>query len=136
MSTTEDLRRLIDRAKDAMTRKIDTFDHEPEYVAVLKHLQGGGDTPEARAIFVEMVRSFSYYEHPDKRPDIELVAFCMRALRWPEVRRAAQEQKDKEQTIDAQDKMNIVLDAYLPGVWNRAELYKTYEHESDPSQRQ
>lgn len=69
------LKVLMDQAWSA-TALDNTTDYEPQYFAVLTHVERHAAQEATRKRFYSLAVARRHYE---------LVAFCMRGLRWPEV---------------------------------------------------
>jgi len=124
MSATEHFWQLVSDATIAVCdpEHPSTPDFEPQLLKVLQFVKA---SPEARRelgqAFVEMVTDL-------ERGAWEIIQFCMRELRWPEVRQALQREFDTAKLKNDWRRIAVlrdILDVYEPD-WRDADLYAYY----------
>ncbi len=72
--------------------------------------------------FINIVNDYKY-------GPLEIVIFCMRDLRWEDVKKAASERQMSCEDPRIKSAMQEVLDVYK-SVWTNADLYKYYSKKS------
>lgn len=90
--------------------------------------------PDQRAVFV---RCFSEIVQWKREAPFELVGFCMRRLRFPEIpelihREAAAHGRWSAYYTNHMNHWSSINHAYLDDVWEDAAMWAFYEHEVEP----
>ncbi len=101
--------------------------HEPPMVEIIELVERH---PEYRDVFV---RCFSEIVLWRRRVPWSLAAFCMRRLRFPEIRELLHRDADAHKgTAYYADRMNYwstIMHAYHDAVWEEADMWPYYSHE-------
>ena len=89
---------------------------------LLKVLDFSRENPEAR---MELAECFKKILRDRSAGPLEIVIFCMRELRWPEVEKEATDRLVSSDDLRVQSAMNSVLAVY-DDEWEDADFYEYY----------
>jgi len=119
MNVIEEFKQLSRAAKDACEKFGTATDCEPYFLSTLKYVKMHPDEwPEFKHLFVSMAID------PAVGP-WELIAFCMRELRWPEVLEVVQFQLRVSQDFRVKEVMAKIAAVYA-NEWEDGDLYHYY----------
>ena len=90
---------------------------------LLKILEFSKKHPEGR---IELVKCFNRIIEDRSAGPLEIVIFCMRELRWPEVEKEAIDRLTSCDDLRVQSAMNNVLAVY-DEEWEDADFYEYYQ---------
>jgi hypothetical protein len=120
MTTTVDkFQKLCHAANDACTTLGTATDCEPYFLATLNFVKMNPQhSADFKRLFVTMVRD------PEAGP-WELIAFCMRELKWPEVLTAVQQELESSKDFRVKTVMSKIAAVYAPE-WGDGSVYSYY----------
>ena len=110
---------LVEHATRALNQGVSTSDFEPDFVKVVEFVKGHEDL---RSEFTREIRRMIEGEAPVPE---ELLTFCIHALRWPELKKIAENAYETRQDLPAKMFLTDVLDAFSDN-WKSTELYKYF----------